>query len=79
MNANFAGGWAGWDAGDEDVSEDGSSPHSHYLTPGQIIKNDFVLSLNVRSLTSGSKTDAICDLIKRTKIAEFYVCKKSGA
>ena len=65
MNAHLAGGWGGWDWGDQDMSEDGSPPLSQYQMPGQPIQNDFVLSLNVRSLTSGTKTDTIRDLLNR--------------
>ena len=56
MNPHLAGSWAGGDWGEQDIGEDGSPPLSHYQLPGQPIQNDFILSLNVRSFTAGSKT-----------------------
>ena len=67
MNPPLAGGLGGWEWGDQDTCEDGSPPLSPYQLPGQPIRNDFVLSLNVRSLTAGTKTDAICDLLDMHK------------
>ena len=57
MNPHLAGSWAGGDWGEQDIGEDGSPPLSHYQLPGQPIQNDFILSLNVRSFTAGSKTE----------------------
>ena len=62
-----AGGWGGWDWGDQDTSENGSSSLSCYQLPGKPIQDDFVLSLNVRSLTAGNKTDEICQLLDNHK------------
>ena len=67
MNPPLAGGLGGWEWGDQDTCEDGSPPLSPYQLPGQPIHNDFVMSLNVRSLTAGTKTDAICDLLDMHK------------
>ena len=67
MNPHLAGSWAGGDWGEQDIGEDGSPPLSHYQLPGQPIQNDFILSLNVRSFTAGSKTDEIRDLLERHK------------
>ena len=49
------------------MSENGSSPLSRYQLPGKPIQDDFVLSLNGRSLTAGNKTDEICQLLDNHK------------
>ena len=62
----FSGGWGGWDR-DQGEGEDGSPPLSKYQLPGQPIQNDFVLSLNVRSLTAYGKTDEIRGILENHK------------
>ena len=65
MNTNFAGGM-GWNWGERDEGEDGSlHPTTPYLLPWHKISQDFMMSLNIRSLNAGNKLDALRDLLNR--------------
>ena len=63
MERHFAGGC--WGQGDGDEGECGGSHSSSYILPGEAVQQNFILSTNIRSLTSGNKLDALASLMDK--------------